>query len=175
MSTHLQIGCPSCQKTLKIRPAYLGHRVACKYCEHQFVPTADVPEAGPESSGDVPSLEELWERETRASEGPPRPRGARRPDEATAPPAGPPRHAGPDQDDSSALIPVRREDDEPRPEVPFEIEAARAPSEADDLRGELERLRAENAWLRDEVESLRRELDLSRDRDGSAHDLPRWP
>src|SRR4051794_29297039 len=37
MSTRIELPCPSCGRTLKVRPEYVGRTVSCKYCDHAFV------------------------------------------------------------------------------------------------------------------------------------------
>ncbi len=170
MSSHMQIPCPNCQRSLKIRPEYLGHRVVCKYCEHQFIAQAPAAPSDPDTS-EGPTLEEIWERESHREEAPKRPQPApRRPDSPTS--LGPAnRSRKDDTDDSSLLIPVRRDPPEPEDEAPFDPEASAAGRDSSDANAsphsELERLRAENAWLRAEVQLLREELGEMRTRDGS--------
>jgi exonuclease SbcC len=38
--THLEIPCPGCGRTLRVRTVYLGKRIACKYCDYVFQPVA---------------------------------------------------------------------------------------------------------------------------------------
>ncbi len=166
MSLHIQIACPRCQHPLKIREEYLGHRVACKFCEHKF--TAELTEDSDSGAEAKSTLEKIWEREERkqaetSSASKPAPR---RPE--TKPGLGSVnRVSAVDKEDSSMLIPVRREEDnqaEARP-GPASNGAVATQAPSSDLEAELERLRTENAWLKSENESLKAELEGRADRE----------
>lgn len=147
-----------------MRPEYLGRRVACKHCDHKFIAAASEP---PQDSGssEIPSLEEIWDRENQREEAPSQPPIPARPPGPRPGPVAGDRVAKHDIEDSSSLIPVHREPPaEPEP-------AGQSTTPAATPASELESLRAENAWLRAEVESLREELNAFRDRDGSLPDF----
>ncbi|HEV3119441.1 MAG TPA: hypothetical protein VGY58_20460, partial [Gemmataceae bacterium] len=40
MVQYIESACPSCHRPVRIRTEYLGKRIACKYCNHTFVPEA---------------------------------------------------------------------------------------------------------------------------------------
>src|SRR4051794_20522770 len=57
MSTHIEIGCPKCQETLRVRREYIGKRVSCKRCQNTFKvwdpdePSADLSSPPPNAEG----------------------------------------------------------------------------------------------------------------------------
>jgi hypothetical protein len=112
MSHHPSASCPHCQSSLRIKPEYYGLEVVCKFCHEPFVlkPPSEVRASGPdEEKGREPSgpsaLERLWEDETaRAAQ----PRPAKPVRQATPKPALARRVI--DLEDSSMLIPVRKDD-----------------------------------------------------------------
>ena len=56
MSRHIRIACPNCQRSdLRIRPEYLGRRVTCKHCHHEFpAGAAEDPGTRPRPAGHSP-------------------------------------------------------------------------------------------------------------------------
>lgn len=171
MSIHVQIACPRCQHPLKIREEYLGHRVACKYCETKF--TAELPDDSDSGSEVKSPLERIWEREEQkkaaaASAAGPAPR---RPEPRQG--LGAVNRVAPvDKEDSSMLIPVRREGEGQDQQVQHDPASngavatqAPGPGSAAGLQEEIERLRTEIAWLKSENEALKAELEGRTDRD----------
>ena len=57
MPRHVRITCPHCQRGgLRVRPEYLGRRVACKHCDHVFpARAAEDPGTGPSPDGPAPA------------------------------------------------------------------------------------------------------------------------
>ena len=58
--THIQVGCPSCSRVLRIRPEYLHRNLLCNRCNHQFAPEAsDILPSEPPPPSDNPSLDTI--------------------------------------------------------------------------------------------------------------------
>src|SRR5262249_44117181 len=52
---YTEIACPSCQRTLRVRTEYLGHRISCKSCNHLFRAEAPTEEKRGEGDAGEPS------------------------------------------------------------------------------------------------------------------------
>jgi chromosome segregation ATPase len=44
---YLELACPNCQRSLRVRTEYLGKRIVCKHCQRQFTPVAPAVVAPP--------------------------------------------------------------------------------------------------------------------------------
>src|SRR4051812_1633402 len=57
MSTHIQIDCPNCRRSLKVRREYIGKNVSCKHCGIAFripsPPEEDIPAPAAQEAGAV--------------------------------------------------------------------------------------------------------------------------
>src|SRR4051794_14679297 len=55
MSTHIQIDCPNCRRSLKVRREYIGKNVSCKHCGIAFKipspPEGDLPAPAAQETG----------------------------------------------------------------------------------------------------------------------------
>jgi chromosome segregation ATPase len=70
MADYLELTCPGCQRKLRIRTKYIGLRVACSHCQHNFL--VEAPEgtaaSGPTPSGYAPAPPDLAAEQQRVAE-----------------------------------------------------------------------------------------------------------
>src|SRR5271165_524934 len=68
VTQYIEMPCPQCGRGLRVRTSYVGLRLACKYCRHNFQVTGEGRTAAPPSTPATPDAADALRRQTEALE-----------------------------------------------------------------------------------------------------------